>query len=295
VSESAILDLRPYLFSIAYRMLGTVSDAEDVVQEAYLRMTGVGDIQAPKAYAATVTTRIALDTLRSARVRREQYVGQWLPEPLLVDDAGPEQRVELDESVSSAFLVVLESLSALERAAFLLHDVLDYSYPEVARILERDEPACRQLVSRSRRHLADRRPRFDADLARRDQLAAAFLAAAADGDVHRLESLLADDITCIGDGGGKAPAAAQPVTGRTRAARFLVGLWRQASRHGVAIAPARVNGQPGVVARSGDAIVGVMSLIISDGRIVAVHNVINPDKLRHLGPVLSWGSLQDEG
>ncbi len=294
MTTAALLDLRPYLFSIAYRMLGTVTDAEDVVQETYLRLADVEDVQTPKAYAATVTTRIAIDTLRSARVRRERYVGQWLPEPLLSDELGPEQRFELDESVSTAFLVLMESLSPLERAAFVLHDALDYGYPEIAAVLERDEAACRQLVSRARRNLQVRRPRFEPDRARRDLLAEAFLTAAESGDVGALEALLAEDISCVGDGGGKVPAAARPVTGRTRAARFLAGLGRQLGRYGLRLRQAEVNGQPGLVAYGDDGIVGVLDLVIADGRIQAVHNVLNPDKLRHLGPVAEWAPARPE-
>jgi RNA polymerase sigma-70 factor (ECF subfamily) len=295
VTTAALLDLRPYLFSIAYRMLGTVTDAEDVVQETYLRLADVEDVQTPKAYAATVTTRIAIDTLRSARVRRERYVGQWLPEPLLSDELGPEQRFELDESVSTAFLVLMETLSPLERAAFVLHDALDYGYAEIAAVLERDEPACRQLVSRARRNLQARRPRFEPDRTRRDELARAFLAAAESGDVSALETLLAEDISCVGDGGGKVPAAARPVTGRTRAARFLAGLGRQLGRYSLRLRSAEVNGQPGVVAYGEDGIAGVLDLVIADGRIHAVHNVLNPDKLRHLGPVAVWSEPPEEG
>ena len=294
MTTAALLDLRPYLFSIAYRMLGTVSDAEDVVQETYLRLADVQAVDAPKAYAATVTTRIAIDTLRSARVRRERYVGQWLPEPLLSDELGPEQRFELDESVSTAFLVLMESLSPLERAAFVLHDALDYSYAEIAGVLERDEPACRQLVSRARRNLQARRPRFEPDRARRDELATAFLAAAESGDVSALEALLAEDISCVGDGGGKVPAAAQPVTGRTRSARFLAGLGRQLERYGLRLRPAVVNGQPGIVAYGEDGIAGVLDLVIADGRIHTVHNMLNPDKLRHLGPVAMWAEPRED-
>lgn len=293
MSQAATAELRPYLFSIAYRMLGTVSDAEDVVQETYLRLAGVTDIETPKAYAATVTTRIAIDTLRSARVRRERYVGEWLPEPLLADELGPEQRFELDESVSTAFLVLLESLSPLERAAFVLHDGLDYGYAEVAEVLEREESACRQLVSRARRRLEERRPRFEADPARRDQLAAAFLAAANHGDVEALEALLAEDVSCIGDGGGKAPVAAAPIEGRTRSARFLAGLWRQTERLHITMRPTTVNGQPGLVAMHGSSILGVLALVIADGHIQAVHNMVNPDKLHHLGPVITWDELRE--
>jgi RNA polymerase sigma-70 factor (ECF subfamily) len=292
-TSAAIGDLRPYLFSIAYRMLGTVTDAEDVVQEAYLRLAGVGDIEQPKAYAATVTTRIAIDTLRSARRRRESYVGDWLPEPLISEDLGPEQRIELDESVSIAVLVLMENLSPLERAAFVLHDVLDYSYTEVAEVLSRAEPACRALVSRARRRLADRRPRFEPDPARRQALADAFVAAAQDGDVGALERLLAEDVTFHGDGGGKAPAVARPVHGRLQVARLVVGLWRQGPRWGVTTRPATVNGQPGLILLDERGrVVGVLSMEIVDGAIRSISNVINPDKLRHLGRPTDWDELR---
>jgi len=288
VTETVLADLRPYLFSIAYRMLGTVSEAEDVVQEAYVRMIGADTIEQPRAYAAKVTTRLAIDTLRSARVRRESYVGPWLPEPLLTSDADtdPAHRIELDESVSTAFLVLMESLSPLERAAYVLREGFDYSYGELAQVLERSEASCRQLVVRARAHIEERRPRFDPDVHRRDELATAFLAASETGNLGALEALLAEDVQIFGDGGGKAAAVLHPVSGSVQVARFLLGLMRQAKTRGWALRPVEVNGQPGFAVDDPDGrLLSVLALHIADGRVQTLHSVANPDKLRHLGPV----------
>ncbi len=281
-------DLRPYLFSIAYRMLGTVSEAEDVVQEAYVRLTGAGPIEQPKAYAAKVTTRLAIDTLRSARVRRESYVGPWLPEPLLTSgpDADPAHRIEMDDSVSTAFLVLMESLSPLERAAYVLREGFDYSYGELAQVLERSEASCRQLVARARAHIEERRPRFEPDVRRRDELARAFLAASETGDLKALEALLAEDVQIFGDGGGKAAAVVHPVSGNVQVARFLLGLMRQAKTRGWVLRVVEVNGQPGFAVDDSDGrLLSVLALQIADSQVQTMHSVANPDKLRHLGPV----------
>ena len=298
-SGAELLDeLRPVAFRVAYRMLGSVSEAEDVVQEALLRLhrtLEAGEqVESPRAFVATVATRLAIDELRSARARRESYVGEWLPEPVVTDPAeDPERRAELADSLSLAFLVVLESLSPEQRAAFLLHDVFDYDYGEVAAIVGTSEQNARQLAARARRHVRSRRPRFEASRERRDELARRFFAAAEDGDLAALEELLAEDVTLHGDGGGKVPALARALQGRTRVARTLLAWMRQGARMGgTSIRRVEVNGQPGALLRAPDGgLVGVMVLEIADGRVHALHSVVNPDKLRHLGPVADLGEL----
>ncbi|WP_240477312.1 RNA polymerase sigma-70 factor [Jiangella muralis] len=289
-------DLRPLMFSVAYRMLGSVSEAEDVVQEAFLRMHRAGThADNPEAYATTVTTRLAIDALRSARHRREQYVGPWLPEPLLVSDDDPARRVEQTESLSTAFLVVLETLSPVERAVFLLREVFGYGYAEIAAIVERSEANCRQLMTRARKHVEERRPRFDESREHRDELARTFFAALNDGDVAALERLLAEDVEFQGDGGGKTAALRKPLVGALQVARFLAGLGRTGVQIGTTLAPVTVNGQPGFRVSGPDgAVVGVLSLTITDGRVVGLHNQINPDKLQHLGAVGDLNALLSE-
>ncbi|WP_199520981.1 RNA polymerase sigma-70 factor [Jiangella anatolica] len=292
-------DLRPLMFSVAYRMLGSVSEAEDVVQEAFLRMYRAGEsgtrADNPEAYATTVTTRLAIDALRSARHRRERYVGEWLPEPLLAVDDDPARRVEETETISTAFLVVLETLSPLERAVFLLREVFGYGYAEIAAVVERSEASCRQLMTRARKHIDERRPRFEPSGDRHDELAKTFLAALRDGDVGALERLLAADVVFHGDGGGKTAAVRKPLTGALQVARFLANLGRTGAELGVVLTPATVNGQPGtlVTAPDGD-LLGVLSLTIADGHVVGVHNQINPDKLHHLGPVGDLNALLNQ-
>lgn len=281
---TAVVELRPYLFAIAYRLLGTVGDAEDVVQEALLRVHSAAGVDSPRAFGATVTTRLALDQLRSARARRERYVGTWLPEPLLAG-SDPADTVELRESLTLAFLVVLETLSPLERAVFVLHDVFAFPYGEVAAILERSEPSCRQLGSRARRHVRERRPRYAPPGPRRDELVARFLAAIEAGDVAGLTELLAEDVVCSGDGGGLAPAIREPAVGALRVARFLAGLGRQAAAWGLAVRPAEVNGGAGLVATDpAGRVVDVLALVIDPDteRVVAIDSVLNPEKLGHL-------------
>jgi RNA polymerase sigma-70 factor (ECF subfamily) len=283
-------DLRPLMFSVAYRMLGSVSEAEDVVQEAFLRMHHASEsgtrADNPEAYATTVTTRLAIDALRSARLRRERYVGSWLPEPLLAVDDDPARRVEESETLSTAFLVVLETLSPVERAVFLLREVFGYGYDEIAAVVERTEANCRQLMARARKHIDERRPRFEPSRDRRDELARSFFAALNDGDVGALERLLAEDVVFYGDGGGKTAAVRQPLVGALQVARFLANLGRTGAAMGLLVEPATVNGQPGIRVAGDDGVLGVLSLTIADdGRIAGVHNQINPDKLHHLGPV----------
>lgn len=286
-------DLRPYLFAVAYRMLGTVGDAEDVVQDALVKMHAAApaEVRSERAYATTVVSRLALDRLRSARVRRETYVGTWLPEPVLAEPE-PAERAELRESLSTAFLVVLETLSPVERAVFLLHDVFEVPYAEVAGVVDRTEANCRQLAVRARRHVAERRPRTDPPGPRGDELLRRFLAALEEGDVDGLRALLAEDVVFAGDGGGTAPAVRRPIHGAVQVARFMVGLGRQAARLGLPVEPVPVNGGPGLLVRDPlGRLLNVVSLQVVDGRVAALHSVLNPDKLRHLGPVGDPNSL----
>jgi RNA polymerase sigma-70 factor (ECF subfamily) len=292
-------ELRPLLFSIAYRMLGSASEAEDVVQEAFLRFHQASKeetIDNPKAYLSTITTRLSIDQLRSARVRRETYTGTWLPEPLLTEQT-PDvaQHAETADSLSMAFLVLLESLSPTERAVFLLREVFDYPYDEIAQTIGKTEDNTRQLAVRARRHVEEQRPRFEADKKARDELAGRFFAAAEDGDTDGLMKLLADDVVMYGDGGGKGPAIAKPMFGREKVARFVLSLARQGQRWGIALEPAEVNGGPGAVARAADgSIASVMAIQIADGQIVSLRSVVNPDKLGHLGPVTDLYALMRE-
>jgi RNA polymerase sigma-70 factor (TIGR02957 family) len=282
-------ELRPLMFSIAYRMLGSVVEAEDVVQEAFLRLhrstaDGVENLQ---AYATTITTRLAIDTLRSARVRRERYVGPWLPEPIVDSaDADPAHRVELDETVSTAFLVLLEALSPVERAVFVLREVIGYEYAEIAAVLDKSEANCRQIFARAKKRINDGKPRFEASREQRDRLATEFLAAISDGDLTGLERLLAEDVVLVGDGGGRAPAIQKPMTGAVSVARFLLGLMRQGDRIGVLLDLVQANGRPAMRTRAADgALLCVTTIDVDSDRIVGLYNVLNPDKLGHLGPV----------
>jgi RNA polymerase sigma-70 factor (TIGR02957 family) len=291
-------ELRPIAFAIAYRMLGSVSEAEDVVQEGFLRLHRALDegqrIESPRAYLSTVVTRLAIDQLRSARVRRETYVGEWLPEPLVTSpDEDPARHAEMADSLSLAFLVVLESLSPEQRAVFLLREVFDYPYDRIAEIVGKSEDNVRQLAVRARRHVEERRSRFEASREQRDELARRFLAATEDGDLEALEALLADDVVLHGDGGGKAPALARALHGRARVARTLLA-WRRAAVRfgGASLRPVNVNGQPGAMVFDPEGkLLNVMSLDIADGQIQAVRSVVNPDKLRHLGPLADVGAL----
>jgi RNA polymerase sigma-70 factor (ECF subfamily) len=297
VSEAAATwvgdDLRAYMVAVAYRMLGTVSEAEDVVQDALIRMASAGEreVRSPKAYAATVTARLALDQLRSARVRRERYVGTWLPEPVLTEP-DPAERAELRESLSAAFLVVLETLTPVERAVFVLHDVFDVPYAEVAEVVDRTEANCRQLAARARRHVQERRRRFDPPGERRDELVRRFLAACETGDVAALQEVLAEDVVFYGDGGGRGPSVKRPVTGRVQVARFLAGLVRQQVRYGLRLVPAEVNGSPGArVLDPAGRLLNVLSFDVAGDRVVELRSIVNPDKLRHLGEVVDPGVL----
>jgi RNA polymerase sigma-70 factor (ECF subfamily) len=291
--------LRPLMFSIAYRMLSSVSDAEDVVQEAFLRYerarAGADEIASPKAYLSAVVTRLSIDHLRSARVRREQYVGQWLPEPLLTDEEGdPAAQAEQADSLSMAFLLLLERLSPLERAVFLLHDVFAYGYDEIAAIVGKSEVNCRQLASRARRHVEAEKPRFEASRRERDELATRFFAAVSDGDLDGLVEMLAADVVVHGDGGGKAPQWGRPIVGADRVGRLFVTLGRQMAELGLTAELHEVNGQPGAVVLDADGqVVNVFALEIVDRVVQTVRSVINPDKLHHVGPVAdAWALLR---
>ena len=294
--ERLFEELRPAAFAIAYRMLGSVSEAEDVVQEAFLRlhrMLREGErVESPRAYLSTVVTRLCIDQLRSARARRERYVGEWLPEPLLAsDEADPARHAEVADSLSLAFLVLLESLSPEQRAAFLLREVFDYPYDQIARIVGKSEDNTRQLVTRARRQVQEGRPRFEASRERREVLARRFFAAAVDGELEALEELLAHDVVLHGDGGGKAPALAHPVHGRAKVARTLLAWFRAAARiGGVSLQAAEVNGQPGALLLDPQGrLVTVLAVDVADGQVQAIRSIVNPDKLRHLGPTANPG------
>jgi RNA polymerase sigma factor (sigma-70 family) len=291
-------DLRPASFAIAYRMLGSVSEAEDVVQEALLRvhqaLQAGEQIASPRAFVATVTTRLAINELRSARVRRERYVGDWLPEPILTDGRDdPAWHAEMADSLSLAVLVLLESLSPEQRAVLLLHDVFDYGYPEIAAIVGKSESNVRQLATRARRHVQQRRPRFQTTREQRDEMARQFFAAAERDDLAGLEAMLAHDVKLTGDGGGKAPALARSLHGRHRVALTLINWFRLAARlPGVRVRLVEVNGGSGALLLDGDErLIGVCALEIAGGQIVSISSIVNPDKLTHLGPVADFNSL----
>jgi RNA polymerase sigma-70 factor, ECF subfamily len=281
-------ELRPLLFSIAYRMIGSVTEAEDIVQEAFLRYHRAqpADVEYPKAYLSAVTTRLAIDHLRSARVRREEYVGPWLPEPLVADESAtdPSAQAELADSLSLAFLVLLERLTPVERAAFLLREVFAYPYDEIAEGIGKSEANARQLVSRARRHVDDERPRFDVSRKEHEELTDRFLEATQDGDTEALIELLADDVYAHADGGGKAQAPRRMLHGRERVARFMVGIARpDRGVPAVTLHPVLVNGVPGRLARDAEGnAVAVLTLDVADGLVTAVRIVANPDKLAHL-------------
>ncbi|MGA7673387.1 MAG: sigma-70 family RNA polymerase sigma factor [Nitrolancea sp.] len=299
VNAAEFDELRPLLFSIAYRMLSSVADAEDVVQDAFLRYQRARSdgtkIASIKAYLSAVVTRLAIDQLRSARRRRETYSGQWLPEPILTDDEGPARVVERADSLSMAFLLVLERLSPVERAVFLLHDVFAFDYDEIAKIVERSPANCRQLSSRARRHVEEEKPRFEPSSKARDELATHFFAAATRGDMDGLVSMLASDVVVYGDGGGKAPQWSRPIVGRERVARLFVGMSGQMARADISLELRQFNGQPGALTRDRDGrVASVFVLEIEGGEIRAVRSIINPDKLRHLGLVADAWQLAHE-
>ena len=299
--ERLLDELRPAAFAIAYRMLGSVSEAEDVVQEALLRVHQTLDrgehIASPRAFVATVTTRLAINELRSARARRESYVGEWLPEPIITGDHDdPAHHAEMADSLSLAMLVLLESLSPEQRAVLLLHDVFDYGYREIAAIVGKSEDNVRQLSTRARRHVEqhrDGRVKFHTTPEQREELTQRFFAAAEQGDLAGLETMLAHDVQLTGDGGGKVPALARSLYGRNRVARTLLTWFRLAARMpGVSWRPAEVNGGPGALFLDAEhRLIAVVGFDIADGQIVSIRSVVNPEKLTHLGPLADYSSL----
>ena len=277
-------DLRKLSFAVAYRMLGTVGEAEDVVQEALLRLHRAEGVENPEAFLTTATTRLAIDVLRSARARRETYTGEWLPEPLVGDDAL--RRVEDEETISLAFLVLLERLGPEERAVLVLREAFDYDFAEIAEIVGKTAANCRQILSRARKRIADGRPRFDPDPEERRRLATRFLQAARDGDMRGLIAVLAPQAVIVGDGGGKARALPGPLVGAEPIARALVGFARLGEQWGITFEPVLVNGQPGF--RTFDPqgrLANVVTVDVEGGRVTRVFSMLNPDKLGHLGPV----------
>lgn len=296
--EQLLQELRPASFAIAYRMLGSVSEAEDIVQEALLRLHRALEdgqqIQSPRAFVATVTTRLAINELRSARTRRERYFGEWLPEPILTaDHDDPAQHAEMADSLSLAMLVLLESLSPEQRAVLLLHDVFDYDYAHIAQIIGKSQDNVRQLATRARRHIEQRRPRFQTTREQRKELSRRFFAAAEQGDLAGLEALLAHDVELRADGGGKVPALAHSVRGRNRVARMLLSRVKVIARiPGVQMRPAEVNGNPGMLLLDGEErLICVWVLEIGRGQVTSISSIVNPDKLTHLGPVGDLKSL----
>jgi RNA polymerase sigma-70 factor, ECF subfamily len=289
-------DLRRLLFSIAYRMVGSVSDAEDLVQEAFLRLHREqregAEIESPKAFLTTVITRLSIDHLRSARVQREQYVGEWLPEPLLVDPGPtPADEAEMSDTLSLAFLVVLESLAPLERAVFLLHEVFGYSYAEIGQVVDKSEDNCRQIALRARRAVDAGRPRFDPSDDERRRVAERLFAALA-VDASDIAAVLSEDVVLHGDGGGKAPALARALRGTDRVGRTLANWLKQGVRLGATMDPVVVNGQPGAIFRTASGeVVSVLMLKVTDGKVSEVFSVVNPDKLQHLGDVADVSAL----
>ena len=299
-AAAAYIELRPLAFSIAYRMLGSVSEAEDIVQEAFIRyqraLAEGAAVGSPKAYVSAIVTRLAIDHLKSARVRREAYAGDWLPEPLVTDDeaSDPAAIAEQADTLSMSFLVLLERLTPVERAVFLLHDVFDYDFAEIGRIVGRTPATCRQHAVRARRFLAENRPRFEASSTERDDLADRFFAAAGRGDVDGLIEVLAEDVIVHGDGGGKVPQWYEPILGADKVARLFAGMGRQMQAMGATMERHQVNGQPGVLFRGPHGgVFSVMSVEVVDGRVATIRSVVNPDKLGHLGPVESLREVLD--
>jgi RNA polymerase sigma-70 factor (ECF subfamily) len=288
--------LRPLLFAIAYRILGSVSEAEDAVQETWLRYeASPTQPTSTKAFLSAVVTRISIDVLRSARVRREEYVGTWFPEPLLTDPyEDPERSAELADSLSTAALLLLERLSPRERAVFVLRDVFGFGFPEVASAVGRSEAACRQLAVRARRHMGAGQPRFEADRREREELAERFFDAFREGDVDGLRELLAADVQLVGDSGGKAPQWRQ-IIGADNVARVLAAIFEPFARIGGVVERHEMNGQPGAIFRDRDGkVVNTLALDVLDGQVQTIRAVINPDKLRHVGPVAdAWAVIHE--
>ena len=279
-------ELRPLLFSIAYRMLGVVMDAEDMVQETFLRWqrSDQKNVQSPKTWLSTVITRLCINHLKSARVQREQYVGPWLPEPLVSHAGSAAENPLLGESLSLAFLVLLETLSPTERAVFLLREVFDYEFGEVARIVQKSEANCRQLLTRARKHIAARRPRFETAPEHTQKVVEVFEQAVLSGDVQGLMHVLAKDAVLISDGGGKARAVLRPIVGAEPISRLLIGAAAKFGSRTQVIRRLPVNGLPGTIASENDRVIRVIAFGIQEGKIQSVFIITNPDKLRHLTP-----------
>ena len=313
METSRYAEYRPLMFSIAYRMTGSVSDAEDIVQEAFLRAGKAAsqgaDVESPKAYLATITTRLAIDHLRSARVRRESYVGTWLPEPLIGNpeplignpEPDPAELAETSDSLSMAFLVLLESLAPAERAVFLLREVFGYDYGEIADITGKTEAACRQIFTRARRHIDEGRPRFETSRAEGEELTSLFLAAASGGDMTSLLERLAPDVVFYGDSGGRGETTfIAPVFGRDQVAEVVRIQVERTLQLGASLRPTWVNGQPGVLACDADgSLIAVIAFDVLDGQVQAIRAVANPEKLRHIGPIsrtwhLRWRDRSEE-
>ena len=290
-------ELRPLLFAIAYRILASVSEAEDAVQETWLRYAASpAQPASAKAFLSATVTRISIDLLRSARRRREEYVGPWFPEPLLTDPyQDPERSAELADSVSMAALLLLERLSPLERAVFVLREVFGFGFDEIASAVGRSEAACRQLAVRARRHMDAGRPRFEADRREREKLAARFFGALREGDVEGLRELLAADVQLVGDAGGKAPQLARSIIGAGKVARVLASTFLRLVSIDVTLEPHEVNGQAGAIFRDRDGkVLYTLTLDVLDGQIQTIRSVSNPDKLRHLGPVADAWAIARE-
>ena len=296
-STAVFEELRPLLFSIAYRMVASVADTEDILQEAFLRyhraLADGTDIVSAKAYLSAVVTRLSIDHLRSARVRRETYVGTWLPEPLLTESppaaagaVNPADEALLADSLSMAFLLLLERLSAVERAVFLLHDVFGFDYTEIAGVVDKTPQHCRQLAVRARRHVTEHRPRFEASHAKRNQLADAFMQTLGEGDVDTLVSMLAADVVLHGDSGGASPSWPRPIVGADKVARLLISIAQQSAPLGITARRVDINGQPGAIFLDRDGrVINIFSFEIADGTVGTIRSIINPDKLGHLGPL----------
>jgi RNA polymerase sigma-70 factor, ECF subfamily len=289
-SSEPFLEHRSLLFAIAYRMLGGVADAEDAVQETYLRWRRAAasgeEIRSPKAWLTTTISRVCLDQLGSARVKREQYIGPWLPEPLAGATPDVAETVADFDSLSLAFLVLLESLSPKERAVFLLHDVFGYDFASIGEIVSESDAYCRQLAKRARAHISERRPRFTADRAQRERLTADFMRAVSEGDMPALIETLTEDVTVFSDGGGKVNAARKPVVGREKVALFLTNIVRLAPA-GTSFRIEAINGEPGIVTLIDGAVLNVVTFDFADSAIRAVYIVVNPDKLETVASSLS--------
>lgn len=278
---------RSLLFAIAYRMLGSVMEAEEMVQETFLRWQQVDlkKVTNVKAYLSSIVTRLSIDRLRSAQAQREHYIGPWLPEPLLHEQAPDvSDTMLLADSLSMAFLTLLETLSPIERAVFLLHDIFDYEYTTVAQIAGRNATTCRQIARRARQRLTTQRPRFEATTAHHEALTHQFIQSCTNGDMESLLTLLAEDVVLYSDGGGKRIAARKPIHGATRVARFLLSIWRKAP-DSLALHPTQINNQPALIAYIDRHPFSVHIVHIAEGQIQQMYNILNPDKLRHIPPL----------